>query len=830
MDVNNLTREEINSVRSWFVDRMDCAYIVADSSFCYMDANESAKKIFPKLRELMTGDMIPSEMKSLFTEDEERVRIGERYFKKNRFERWGNENYNSVSLYDRTEEAQLTKDLAQAKTEAETTSITKSIFLSNVSHEIRTPMNAIVGLSDLLLRENVSPHVREYLNNIKGSAGTLLSIINDILDISKIEDGSLKINEEEYEPMSFLTDLSMIFLNKLEDKPVELLYDIDPELPSKLLGDSRRIQQIIINMVNNAIEYTSSGFIRLSISVTDREDDFCQLTIAVTDSGQGIREEDKGDLFYPFQKIDEKKRNEKEGLGFGLTICRQLVKLMGGTIGVDSTFGSGSRFFFTLPQGIVHQNSAAELIDPDRERKVYYSFDNRYLEGNLIKLCDEYGVRKEEFSGAVPSGEGSFLFTDDPDRLGEELIEKLGETGTRVYLLYNPMRESFNRKGLREVNKPLYTLNFCQIMNDNTTAERSGEPDIDFTAPEARILIVDDNEMNLQVAIGLLEPLNMQIDTAENGKAGLECVLGKKYDLIFMDHMMPVMDGVEATDRIRKIQDGIYEDLPIIALSANATAEAEAMFRESGFTDFIEKPIKIREIYKAVRTYLPESKKQIGPPPPKSEEEIKKEAEVEVPAEIEGLDVDAGIQLCGSPALFLKCLVIFYKIIDKNSTKIQKFLDDGLIRDYTIEVHALKNSARMIGARELSEDFKELEQMGNDDDIEGLTAKTPGVLELYRSYKAILKPFAESDKENSYIPTKEEVIDKLQQIKDAMDAFDMDGADEAMGKLREYALPGGLGDKILELDALVSDFAMEDVIELSEELINGCEAYFGKEN
>ncbi len=823
MEMNG-SREEILSARNWFVERMECCFIAADKDLRYLDANESAKKIFPKLRELMPEDNLPEEVSSLFSDGRDTAEIDGRSFRKRVDERWGDESYSCLCLTDRTSEEELVRELEDTKKDADATNITRSVFLSNMSHEIRTPMNAIVGMSDILMREDLPAHLKGYLNNIKGSVGTLLSIINDILDISKIEDGTLKIMEEEYEPMSILDDLAMIFLNRIGKKPVELLYMIDPSLPSKLCGDARRIQQIIINMFNNAVEYTDSGYILLSIVVEEQEDDYCTLSFSITDTGQGIREEDRGDLFSPLHKAGSRQRSEKEGLGLGLSICKQLVRLMGGDIGVESTYGSGSRFYFTLSQGVANGEAAAELHDKETKRKIYYHFENHYLEESLIRLSGKYGVSTVKYEEDTEISEGverKYFFTDSLRKIDNSKLEELKKAGAEICLLNNPMLESLKGNGYRVINKPLYSLNFCQILNDDLS-ER-GRYELDFTAPDVKVLFVDDNEMNLQVAKGLLQPLEMKMDFAVNGKEGVEKVAGNAYDIVFMDHMMPVMDGVEAMERIRVIQGGRYKDLPIIALSANATADAEVLFREKGFTDFIAKPIKIREMSRVLREWLPEDKILEGD---RESHGSPEESEVQIPSEIEGLDVENGIAYCGSPALFLKCMVIFYKIIDKNTSKIRKYLEDGLIRDYTIEVHALKNSARMIGAQKLSDDFKELEQMGNNEDIDGITRKTPEVLDLYQSYKQILKPFANTEKQNSYTPTPEEVVEQLKKIIEAMDSFDMDGADEAMGVLREYALPSGMDDRILELDALVSDFAMEDVIKLSEELINGCNTYF----
>ena len=426
--MDHLQNEEINRARSWFVERMENPFIIADASLRFIDANVAAKKLFPKLRELMEEDSIPDEIRVMFTDNQERITVGNRIFKKILEERWGDESYSCLFLVDRTDEEELLNSLYKARTAAEETNMTRSVFLSNMSHEIRTPMNAIVGMSDILLRENIPPHVKGYLNNIKGSVGTLLSIINDVLDISKIEDGSLKIIEEEYEPMSFLNDLSMIFLNRIGNKPVELLYMIDPALPSKLHGDARRIQQIIINMLSNAVEYTDSGYICLSMNVEEKEDDYCLLSISISDSGQGIREEDRGDLFSPLQKANNRKRTEREGLGLGLSICKQLVRLMGGEIGVESTIGSGSRFYFTLSQGVANNGLAAEIKNKDQERLIYYLFDNRYSEEALIRLSKEFNIRTKKYDGSVDEGkEKKYLFTECLKRLDAAATKELNE-------------------------------------------------------------------------------------------------------------------------------------------------------------------------------------------------------------------------------------------------------------------------------------------------------------------------------------------------------------------------------------------------------------------
>lgn len=609
--------------------------------------------------------------------------------------------------YEKTlkmQKVEMEKDKAESANEA------KSAFLSNMSHEIRTPMNAIVGMTEILLREEHSEQTREYLNNIKSSGAALLTIINDILDFSKIESGKMDIVEEEYEPMTMLNDLSMIFLNRIGDKKIELVYDIDKILPAKLIGDEKRLRQIIINLMNNAIKFTDSGHVKLSVKINPLEKDNIELTFLVEDTGQGIKEEDIGKLFGSFQQVDTKKNHYKEGTGLGLAISKQLVELMHGSIGVESTYGEGSKFCFTVPQKVLDATPATEVKS---ERK-------------------------------------------------------------------------------------------------------AEEQQLQFIAPDARILVVDDNDMNLKVAVGLLEPLKLQIDTAHNGKEALNMVKEKTYDIVFMDHMMPVMDGIEATREIRKLEDEGLGKLPIVALSANATKEARQMFIQEKMDDFVAKPIIFEEIKKCILKWLPkdlvtmiESKEEAIQPSDADEEKL---------PEIQGLNVPEGIKNCGSKKLFIELLGDFYKLIEPKSTKLEKCLADGMLRDYTIEVHALKNTARMIGAMELSELFYQMEQLGNAEEQRQIEERSPEVLKLYRSYKEILAEYGATARDGQEQVSYERMQETLMRLHDAMDSFDLDEADSAMKELEGYAFPSDMQAMLEQLSAYVSDVAMEDVMNMTEAL------------
>jgi len=811
--------------REWVIEHSDNVFVIADSLYGYLDANPRAKQVFPELRFMAKNQQLPVKLKQLFVSDEYNVHIDAQHYTKEvePIDQEGKIVGYSMLLIDITEQCELLHQLEEEKERAEDASQAKSMFMSNMSHEIRTPMNAIVGMTDILLRQELPEQTKEYLYNIKSSGNALLTIINDILDFSKIESGKMEIIADEYEPMSIFHDLAMIFLNRIGDKDVELLYDIDVNLPMKLYGDAQRIRQIIINLMNNAIKFTEEGYVKLSVEANRMSEEDVQLTFMVQDTGQGIREEDLEKLFGSFQQVDTKKNRYKEGTGLGLAISKQLAELMDGSIRVESEYGKGSTFVVTIPQKIRNDKRAAEIHRKPAERIVLGArFDNELVLKGYQELIEKYQVVDVKLEEAVEKGiQLDAFFTDEPGSVSTEERKQLERWRTTFCILQNPMRQNFSSEQGTLINKPLYSLNFCQVINHEEVSFNDEKEDVTcFTAPDARILLVDDTEMNLKVAIGLLEPLQLQIDTAPNGKRAVQMIQEKTYDIVFMDHMMPVMDGVEATCLIRSMEGDYYKNLPIVALTANATTEARENFRKNGLNDFVAKPIKVKEICKCIRKWLPQEKVLCGKGACEIEGLLNEtEVAVDTVLVIEGLDVPAGIVNCGSKELFLNLLGDFYKLIDQKSTKIEKCLADGLLKDYTIEVHALKNTARMIGALELSEKFYQLEQLGNAKEQEILEKTTPDVLRLYRSYKPILEPYGrmqEQDKEE--VPV-EEMIRSLKMLRDAVDCFDLDAADVAMHAIEGYAFPDSLVAKVEELAAFVADVAMEEILNLTAKLI-----------
>ncbi|MBQ9438008.1 MAG: PocR ligand-binding domain-containing protein, partial [Lachnospiraceae bacterium] len=469
----------------------------------------------------------------------------------------------STMAYSRYEIYRSKRQVERAAKEIERAANMKSDFLANMSHEIRTPMNAVIGMAEMALREDIPGSARNYLNQIKSSGHNLLAIINDILDFSKIESGKMDIIPVEYEAMSVVHDVSNMVMTRLDGKNVELLIDLDPKLPKYLEGDNIRISQVLLNLANNAAKFTEVGSVTLSLDFKKRQDGMINFEFAVQDTGIGIKKLDLDRLFKSFQQVDSKRNRNVEGTGLGLAISQKLLKLMDGKIFVESEYEQGSTFSFTVPQKVVDETPSIVIKSPE-DIRVYSRLAKKILQDHLEKDVKRLGLSFHGFEtipelegfiseeNIAPWAEGAlrhYVFFDEAHFGKEELDFVSGHpeiTGVLVLEFYSSTK--YDLPNLKLMRKPVYTMNLGVLFNDEdlNVVERSAEDvEFDYTAPEARALIVDDNAINVTVAIGLMEPLGMQIDSALSGKNAIEKISERKYDLIFMDHMMPEMDGVE---------------------------------------------------------------------------------------------------------------------------------------------------------------------------------------------------------------------------------------------------------------------------------------------
>ena len=601
----------------------------------------------------------------------------------------------------------------EAASDATAASKAKSEFLASMSHELRTPMNAVIGMTEVMLREEHSNKDTAYLKNIKNSGHALLQIINDILDFSKIESGKMELIEDEYDLPDLMDELSMIFTDRIGSKDIKLIYELDPDIPRCMIGDSARVRQILINIVNNAIKFTEHGFIRVKVDTETSGEDEYTVNFAVRDTGIGIRPEDKAKLFGSFTRLDQKKNSGIEGSGLGLSITKRLVNMMGGEIDVESTYGEGSEFIFSIKQ----------------------------------KRSEHTVVQK-------PSGE------------------------------------------LEEIK---------------------------FTAPDAKILLAEDIDMNVKVAFALLEPFKFKMDVAENGKVALEMVQKEHYDLVLMDHMMPVMDGIEATEAIRRLNGDEYKKLPIIALSANIIESVRKSFYDAGMNDFVSKPIDMKEISNAFIKWLPPEKiKYLTDEEDPTGGEVSEERNTDVPEGFpEELDKELAMKSSYTKEILLDNLKNFYLMIDSKAAKIEDCLKDDMIKDYTIEVHGLKNTARYIGAADLSKWFERMETAGNAYDTATIHEETPKLLEEFKRFKNVLKDFADSDEGLPAIDITD-LTDMMNVIAESVDAFDFATVDSVIGELKKFSVPDEIKDIKDKLILDVSEVKADAVKEDAEEILKYC--------
>ncbi len=715
--------------------------------------------------------------------------------------------------------------LLRANEEVEHAAQMKSDFLANMSHEIRTPMNAVIGMAEMALREELPGAAREYIGQIISSGKTLLTIINDILDFSKVEAGKMDIEEEEYEPMSIINDVANIINTRIGEKDVELILNVSPDLPRKLKGDSDRLKQVIINLSNNAIKFTRKGQVMLKVGFQKISKDEIRLEFAVKDTGIGIKKEDLPKIFKSFQQLDSKRNRNIEGSGLGLTISQRIVNLMGGEISVESEYEKGSTFFFWIPQKIFDERPSVVVRDKERitvAGLVANGFLRDHLELDMAQLQIPYVSLESERELQVLLERGvSYFFVGQGmfSAAVEMFVEAHPEIVTILMIDFrNSVR--MNIDNLRVLKKPVYVLNIAAVFNGedlNTYIGCGVNDEFEFIAPEAEILIVDDNAINLTVAEGLLKPLQMKIDTADSGKEAVEKISAKMYDLIFMDHMMPELDGVETTHIIRRFHPE-YNEVPIIALTANAISGTKEMFLREGMNDFVAKPIEMRTMISKLRTWLPKEKiKKVYAMEKETGQTDRKEQIV-----IEGLDTEGAMKLLGSEELFWAVLKDYYQVIEKKAGLIRQLKESEDIHGYTIEVHALKSASRQIGAMELSEKAAKLEKAGNEQDSAYIHRATDDMLEQYLNYKAILAPyFVEETKEAWKDMETDELQTFFTNIREALEELDMDSIDDILQAMAEYKLEDKQAGLFEQLQEAVGEYDVdrcEEILQQWEEM------------
>nr|MCR5674775.1 response regulator [Lachnospiraceae bacterium] len=593
--------------------------------------------------------------------------------------------------YEKTmiRELEVEKEIALEATRA------KSVFLANMSHEIRTPINTVLGMDELILRETGEENTREYAAYIQRSGQMLLALINDILDFSRIEAGKMELVPVDYDLVMLLADINEMIRPHMQEKALEFSVDVDGGIPRYLHGDPVRLKQCITNLLTNAMKYTEKGEVRFSLSAVEKEgEDGAFLKVRVQDTGIGIRKEDIERLFIAFERLDKDRNQTTDGSGLGMNIVQRLLAMMGSRLEVESEYGVGSTFAFTI------------RLDPVRDETI-----------------------------------GDY----------EEAVRELARKQSRY-------RET-------------------------------------FTAPDAEILIVDDTEMNLAVAKGLLQRTQIRIDTALSGREALELLQNKVYDVLFFDHMMPEMSGIELLHRLKEMTDNPNSKKPCIVLTANAIAGAREEYLAEGFDEHMAKPINGKALELLLLRFLPTDKVITTTVEEDEEDAGDPISDSAWYTGFDGINGAVGVKNCGSEELYRETLGIYYEAIDRKADQIDALYEAQDWPNYTIEVHAVKSTSRIIGAAEFGERAQELENAGKAGDIDFIRERHEQFVADYRAFKETLRPVCEAEpadepKAGGKPEANEAILESARDaIREAADEMDYDTIDAVLADLNGYELP-----------------------------------------
>lgn len=664
------------------------------------------------------------------------------------------------------EELIRTKEIAeQAKVDAESATKAKSDFLANMSHEIRTPLNAICGMSDLLNHMEVPPKVLEYVENIQVAADNLLDIVNDILDFSKIDAGKVELVEDEYELEALINSVEPMISSRIANKDVVFVIDIDRNVPRKLYGDVVRIKQILLNLLGNAVKFTNFGKISLTIHSTVDEDGELRLIMEVADTGIGIREKDQANLFLEFTQVDTKKNRRLQGTGLGLAISNHLAQLMGGDIQMVSQYGSGTTFTVTIVQKIVELQPCARLEKKSKYRVFLYE-RNAFYQASILKMLRAFQITyrpiynlRDLNSLEVEKDSKNYLLYDykTAQHNVRQSLPQLKKRGV-IPVAMLETRDIWNEDNdpyLKKMRKPLHAISFAQLLNGQVVTKTKEKTERKIKVyPSKKALVVDDNVINQKVIQGFLSEYQLQITNASSGYEALDYMRsGEDFDIIFMDHMMPGMDGVETTEKIRKLDVPRAKQIPIVALTANAISGVKEMFLAAGMNDFLAKPIDVELLNEILERWLPpdytvainEDREPYPAAVSAADEEefivpsLPVEQEV---SGIPGMDYEAALEYFGgSQDILIGVLEVFCQESHDRIKELERLLHLKDYENYIIEAHGLKSAAKSIMANDLSEHAKEHEFAGKDGKFAWIDEHGKELIDEYREFLTSLENY-----------------------------------------------------------------------------------------
>jgi len=719
------------------------------------------------------------------------------------------------------------KTISELAAKAEAASDTKGKFLARMSHELRTPMNAIIGITEIVLRENTTSEMTPYMIGIKSAGNNLLSIISDILDISKIESGKLEILETSYSFEDMVNEVFDIIRVKVVEKSLTFVAFIDNNIPENLIGDATRVRQVLLNILSNAVKYTQSGFVSISFTTEYITETNFILKVDVADSGIGIKSDDMDKLFGDFIQVDIMAHKDIQGTGLGLAITKGLCMAMGGDVTAISQHGLGSTFTIRIPQRFEQFKKLVVINDAKDIRVLIYEIDQKSMDFclrsfNNLRIECRFEYRKDKFIERLLNGTFTHIFLSvslyyDVKPIIEPYLNLL-----KVFVL-TEYGDTLIDKNIHTITKPITILSIAQALNGIEAEEADQNAlyhEVTFTAPAARVLIVDDIATNLMVAEGLMKPYKMEVDVCTSGKLAIKAVQKNKYDIIFMDHMMPEMDGIAAVKIIRELPNDYYRTVPIIALTANAVSGMRDTFILSGMNDFLAKPISTPKLSNVLEHWLPKDKIQIierslG----ETDGAADNKPAVNPPFSIDGVNVEIGMASTGGSAdNYKKVLKVLISDIESRLTNIDECVKEKNAKLFTTQVHALKSALRSIGAIDLSNIAEKLEVAGNKNDFEYIEKKTAGFTEglkgLAENIGKVLLSKSEDD-------TDAETLDKtlLSQLRQALDTMDVSQIDAILKELQSKRYIDDINSAIEKISQDILMFEYDDAHSEIEHLL-----------